>query len=140
MKRIIALISALLMLVSLASCSEPTKPGEFEQGPVETAQGKIISGLGITQENSRIVAYTGTNEYVRYVVVFYEDGQRVDEVTHMFYTSDISYAKAKESFEGNKNVTEISDESRYISYWSGVALYGTYAEDLELIGKEYVIK
>lgn len=140
MKRIIALISALLMMISLASCSEPTKPGEFEQGPVETAQGKIIASLGITQKNSRIVAYQGTNDYVRYVVVFYEDGRRVDEVTHMFYTSDISYAKAKENFEGNKNVTEITDESRYISYWSGVALYGTYEEDLELIEKEYTIK
>lgn len=140
MKKIIALIAAFLMILPLASCTEPTKPGEFEQGPVETAQGKIISGLGITQENSRIVAYVGTNEYVRYVVVFYENGRKVDEVTHMFYTSDISYAKAKETFEGNKNVTEMIDESRYISYWSGVALYGTYAEDLELISKEYAIK
>ena len=140
MKRIIALVSALLLLLSLASCSEPTKPGEFEQGPVEKAQGKIIASLGITQENSRIVAYEGTNEYVRYVCVFYENGRRTDEVTHMFYTSDISYAKAKENFEGNKSVTEINDESRYISYWSGVALYGTYADDLELISQKYVIK
>lgn len=140
MKRIIALFSLLLMILSLAACKEPTKPGEFEQGPVETAQGEIISSLGITQENSRIVAYIGTNEYVRYVVAFYENGVKVDEVTHMFYTSDISYANAKEAFEGNKNVTEISDESRYISYWSGVALYGSYSMDLELISKEYAIK
>lgn len=140
MKRIIALISAFLMLFSLASCSEPTKPGEFEQGPIEKAQGEIISSLGITQENSRIVAYECTNEYVRYVCVFYENGIKTDEVTHMFYTSDIPFAKAKENFEGNKNVTEITDESRYISYWSGVALYGTYAEDLELISQKFVIK
>ena len=67
MKRIIALISAFLMLFSLASCSEPTKPGEFEQGPVEKAQGEIISSLGITQENSRIVAYECTNEYSKHI-------------------------------------------------------------------------
>lgn len=140
MKKIIALISAFLMLFTLASCSEPTKPGEFEQGAVETAQQKIISGLGITQENSRIVAYEGTNDYVRYICVFYENGVKTNEVSHMFYTNDVAFAKAKENFEGNKNVTEITDESRYISYWSGVALYGTYAEDLELVGKNYVIK
>ena len=140
MKKIIALISALLMVLSLVSCAEPTKPGEFEQGPVETAQGKIIAGLGITQKDSRIVAFLGTNEYLRYVVCFYENGIKTDEVTHMFYTSDIAFEKAKESFEGNKNVTEITDESRYIAYWSGVGLYGTYEEDLKLIEKEYMIK
>ncbi|MBQ3007406.1 MAG: hypothetical protein IJD78_07590 [Clostridia bacterium] len=140
MKRIIALISTLLMIVSLASCSEPTKPGEFEQGPVEIAQNEIISGLGITQKDSRIVAFLGTNEYLRYVVCFYENGIKTDEITHMFYTSDISFENAKKTFEGNKNVTEITDESRYISYWSGVALYGTYEEDLKLIEKEYMIK
>lgn len=140
MKKIIAVISMILVLLSLASCSEPTAPGEFEQGPVETAQGKIIASLGITIKDSRIVAYEGTNSYVKYVVVFYEDGHRVDEVTHMFYTSDISYENAKKEMENNKYVTQIEDESRYISYWSGVALYGTFDEDLKLIEKDYTIK
>ncbi|MBQ2847207.1 MAG: hypothetical protein IJE74_03015 [Clostridia bacterium] len=140
MKRIIALFSALIMLFFLASCDKSVNPGDFEPSPVEAAQSKIIAGLGITQENSRIVAYQGTNDYVKYVVVFYENGKRTDEVTHMFYTNDIAFEKANEVLNGKSHVTEIRPEARYISYWSGVAYYGDYAQDLELVKAEYTIK
>lgn len=140
MKRIISLFSALLMLFSLASCDNTVKPDDFEPSPVEAAQGKIIAGLGITRENSRIVGFQGTNDYVRYVVVFYENGQRTDEVTHMFYTNDIAFEKASKALDGKSHVTEIRPEARYISFWSGVAYYGDYAQDLELVKAEYTIK
>lgn len=140
MKRIIAFMLALLMMFSFASCSNQPKPGEVEPSPVEKAQGKLIAGLGITQDDSRIVGYQGTNEYIKYVVVYYENGIKSDEVTHMFYITDTAFENAEKEMKGNPDVTQIDAEKRYISYWSGVALYGTYAEDLEIIKADYTIK
>lgn len=140
MKRIIAFITAVFMLFSFAACSNQPKPGEVEPNPVEKAQSKIIASLGITQEGSRIVAYQGTNDYVKYVVVYYENGVRTDEVTHMLYTNDVAFEAAKEEMSSDPDVTEINDEKRYISYWSGNAVYGEYAKDLEIIKSGYSLK
>lgn len=141
MKKIIALISAFVMLFSLASCAQPApQPGDVEMTPVEEAQMKIINGLGITQQDSRIVAYECVSDYVKYVVVYYENGVRKDEVTHMFYTNDNAFNAAKEEMNGKAEVTEISAEKRYISFWSGYAYDGNYAKDLELIKENYTIK
>lgn len=141
MKKIIALISALVLIFSLASCSDSTpKLGDVEPTPVEKAQTKIINGLGITIQDSRIVAHEDTNDYVKYVVVYYENGKKTDEVTHMFYTNENSFAAANEEMNGKSEVTQIDAEKRYISFWSGNAYYGTYAEDLELIKEDYIIK
>lgn len=141
MKKIIALISAFVLLFSLASCADPApKPGDVEPSPVEKAQSKLIAGLGITQQDSRIVAYQGTNDYIKYVVVYYENGVKTDEVTHMFYTNENSFEDASEEMSGKSEVTQIDAEKRYISYWSGVAYYGVYDQDLELIRAEYKIK
>lgn len=141
MKKIIALISAFVMLLSFASCQQPApQPGEVEPSPVEKAQTDIINSLGITQQDSRIVAYKGENDHVKYVVVYYENGVRTDEVTHMFYTSEDAFAAAKEKMEGKFEVTEIDEEKRYISYWSGDAYFGNYAQDLEKIKENYTIK
>lgn len=141
MKKIIALISAFVMLFSFASCQQPApKPGDVEMTPVEKAQTDIINSLGITQQDSRIVAYQSESDYVRYVVVYYENGVRKDEVTHMFYTHENPFNAAKAEMEGKSEVTEIDAEKRYISYWSGYAYHGTYAEDLELIKENFTIK
>ncbi len=140
MKRIIAFITAVFMLFSFSACSNQPKLGEVEPNQVEKAQGKIISSFGITQDGSRIVAYQGTNDYVKYVVVYYENGVRTDEVTHMFYTNDVAFEAAKEEMSGDPDVTKIDDEKRYISYWSGNAVYGEYAKDLEIIKSEYNLK
>ena len=141
MKKIIALISALVMLISFASCQQPPpQPGDVEPSPVEKAQTDIINSLGITWQDSRIVAYECVSDYVKYVVVYYENGVRKDEVTHMFYTNDNAFNAAKEELEGKSEVTEISEEKRYISYWSGYAYHGTYAQDLELIKEKFTIK
>ncbi len=140
MKKIIALISAFVMLFSFASCQQPPQPGDVEPSPVEKAQTDIINSLGITWQDSRIVAYECVSDYVKYVVVYYEDGVRKDEVTHMFYTNDNAFNAAKEEMEGKSEVTEISEEKRYISYWSGYAYHGTYEQDLELIKEKFTIK
>lgn len=140
MKRIIAFAAAIFMLFSFASCSSQPKPGEVEPNPVEKAQKQIISSFGITQKDSRIVAYQGTNDYVKYVVVYYENGIRTDEVTHMFYTNDVAFEAAKEEMSENPHITEIADEKRYISYWSGLSAYGEYEKDLEIIKSEYTLK
>ncbi len=141
MKRIVALISAFVMLFSFASCQQPApQPGDVEPTPVEKAQNDIINSLGITQQDSRIVAYECVSDYVKYVVVYYENGVRKDESTHMFYTNDNAFNAAKEKMEGKSEVTEISEEKRYITYWSGDAYYGNYAQDLEVIKEKYTIK
>lgn len=141
MKKIIALISAFVMLFSFASCQQPAPmPGDVEPTPVEKAQMDIINSLGITQENSRIVAYQSESDYVKYVVVYYENGVRKDEVTHMFYTHENPFNAAKSEMEGKSEVTEIDAEKRYISYWSGYAYHGNYAQDLELIKEDFTIK
>lgn len=141
MKRIIALISAFVMLFSLASCQQPApKPGDVEMTPVEKAQTDIINSLGITQQDSRIVAYQCESDYVKYVVVYYENGVKKDEVTHMFYTHENPFNAAKAEMEGKSEVTEIDDEKRYISHWSGYAYHGNYAQDLELIKEDFTIK
>ena len=141
MKRIIALISAIVMLLSFASCQQPApKPGDVEMTPVEKAQTDIINSLGITQKDSRIVAYECQSDYVKYVVVYYENGIKKDEATHMFSTHENPFNAAKEKMEGKSEVTEIDAEKRYISFWSGNAYYGNYAQDLELIKEDFIIK
>lgn len=140
MKKIIAFISAVFMLFSFASCNNEVQIGDTVPDEVEQAQGKIIASLGITQKDSRIVAYQCENDYVKYVVAYYKNGQKTDESTHMFYTNDNAFNDAKEKMKDKDEVTEISEEKRYITYWSGVAYYATYAEDLELISSEYEIK
>lgn len=140
MKRIIAFMSVLLIMFSFVSCSNQPEPGEVEPSPVEKAQGQIIAGLGVTRNDSRIVGYQGTNDYVKYVVVYYENGIKTDEVTHMFYITDAAFEEAEQEMSGKSHVTQVDAEKRYISYWSGVALYGTYAEDLEIIKADYTIK
>ncbi|MBR5562270.1 MAG: hypothetical protein IKW12_03880 [Clostridia bacterium] len=141
MKKIIALISAFVMLLSFASCRKPApQPGDVEPSPIEKAQTDIINSLGITQKDSRIVAYECVNDYVKYVVVYYENGVKTDEETHMFYTNEPAFNAAKEKLEGKSEVTELNADIRYISYWSGDAFNGNYEQDLEKIKENYTIK
>lgn len=140
MKKTIAIVSALLLIFTLVSCSGQPKPGKTEPSPVEKAQGKIIAGLGITQKDSRIVAFHGANDHIKYVVIYYENGIKNDEVTHMFYFTDSAFENAEKEMKDSPHVTQIDAEKRYISYWSGVALYGTYEQDLEAVKVDYTIK
>ena len=139
MKKIIALISALLIIISLAACSANPKPGEVEPSPIEKAQGEIISSFGFTKENIRIVAYEGTNDYVKYIVAVYNDGKRADERTHYFYTHDVAFEAGSAELKNATDV-EIDPEKRYISYKTYVAVSGDYKTDLEIIKQEYTVR
>lgn len=137
MKKLISAVLAVLLLASLCSCAP--KPGEMEQSPESIAQSEIIGTLGRTIKDSRIVAYSDENDYVKYIVVFYENGKKADEVTHYFYNNDIAFERDKPGFEGEKELV-VEDEKRYISFKSNEAAAGIYSEDRKIIEQSYKIK
>ncbi len=138
MKKIIALISAVLILFSLAACNR-VKPGEVEPSPVEKAQGEIISSLGNTNIDRRIVAYQATNDYIRYISVVYEDGKKVSEDTHYFFITEHSFREYSEKLSNAAGLV-IDAEKQYLTYKSAEANTGSYETDLSLIRKEYTVK
>ncbi len=139
MKRIIALISALLMIFSLASCHKPPQADGSKSDPAEIAQADIIAGFGITQKDSRIVAYTTDNGYLKYIVAYYEDGVKTNEFVHFFYTNDEYFDSGTERFKNAAGVT-MEKEKRYLSYRTLDLNTGSYDTDLEFVKKSYTVK
>lgn len=139
MKKFIAIIAAAVMLLCTAACSSLPEPGEVEQSPETIAQMEIISSFGITLKDSRIVASQDQNDYVKYVVVNYEDGVKKSEQTYYFYNNDTAYALAKKEKAEEKNITFV-DESRYTVQDSGTANTGSYDGDYMLLGKDHIFR
>ena len=137
MKRIISAVLAALLLLSLCSCAP--QAGELEQSPEAIAQSEIIGTLGRTIKDSRIVAYSDENDYVKYIVVYYENGKKTDEETHYFYNNDLAFDRDKPGFEGETELV-VEDEKRYISFKSNEAVGGSYIEDRKIIEQSYKIK
>ena len=137
MKRIISAVLTALLLLSLCSCAP--QAGELEQSPQAIAQSEIIGTLGRTIKDSRIVAYSDENDYVKYIVVYYENGKKTDEETHYFYNNDLAFGRDKPGFEGETELV-VEDEKRYISFKSNEAVGGSYSEDRKIIEQSYKIK
>ena len=137
MKRIISAVLTALLLISLCSCAP--QAGELEQSPQAIAQSEIIGTLGRTIKDSRIVAYSDENDYVKYIVVYYENGKKTDEETHYFYNNDLAFGRDKPGFEGETELV-VEDEKRYISFKSNEAVGGSYSEDRKIIEQSYKIK
>lgn len=149
MKRTISLLMVAAMLIGLCACgnSQQTQSGmvgngaQDETSPYDVLQYKVIGKLGITVENSRIVAMESSPEgYVRYIVVRYNgNGEKTGELSYFFCLSDQTFDKLVEENKENAAV-QVYESERYITIPSNLANKGVYAQDLEILRKDYDIK
>lgn len=139
MKKLISIFSAAVFMLLLCSCGSSDTPGKVDQDPVSEAQSEIIASLGITVENSRIVVYEDANNYVKYVVAYYENSLKTQETVHYFYNNEEAFSKDKKSFEGVDGA-EIDASKRYIKLASAEANSGSYSGDKTLLSEKYKIK
>ena len=139
MKKIIAFISALLILLSLSACSGAPKPGEVEPSPVEKAQREIIDSLSFTIPDRRIVACESTNDYVKYIVALYENGNKIAEDTHYFLISEASIKQYPKQYKDAEGFL-YDEEKCYITFKSYFVDTGSYQTDLEKLKSLYDIK
>ena len=149
MKRIVSLLMIAAMLVGLCACGNPqqTQSGmvgngaQDETSPYGVLQSKVIGTLGITVENSRIVATESSPEgYVRYIVVRYNgSGEKTGELSYFFCLSDQTFDNLVEENKENTAVKVYEDE-RYLTIPSNHANKGIYAQDLEILKKDFDIK
>lgn len=139
MKKAIAAILAVLVLVLTASCGAAPKIGEVEQSPETLVQMQLISTFGTTQKDRRIVASDDENEYVKYVVLEYENGKKTSEKTYYFYNNDTSFALAKKNYADNEAIT-FCDEGRYTVENTSDFNFDSYDEDYMSLGKNYIFR
>lgn len=139
MKKLISLFWAAAAMLLLCSCTGGNTQGEVEKDPVSEAQTEIIATLGITVENSRIVAYENENNYVKYIVAYYDNSLKTQEIVHYFYNNNEAFNKDKKSFEGVDGA-EIDASKRYIRLASAEANTGSYSTDKAKLAKKYIIK
>lgn len=148
MKRIICLIMAATTLLCFCACGDQQPQGgmvghggQDETSPYDILQSNVIGTLGITVENSRIVAMKSSPEgYVRYVVVRYnENGEKTGELSYFFCLSDQTFDKLVEENKDN-TAAKVYESERYITIPSNLASKGVYTQDLEILRKDYFIK
>lgn len=148
MKRIFAVVTMLAVLLSFAACNskkDPNKvsgvydPSAVTQNETAAKQENIIAeSFGVSVENKRIVGYIGENEYVKYIIVEYDDlGNYRKGQEHYLYHSETAYNAALLKY-GN-TVIEQDDGALYLSVASGFA-GSTYQADFEKLDKLYSIK
>ena len=139
MKKLISLFLAVAAMLLLCSCADGDAQGKVENDPISQAQSEIIATLGITVENSRIVAYENANNYVKYIVAYYDNSLKTQEIVHYFYNNNEAFNKDKKNFEGVDGA-EIDASRRYIRLASAEANTGSYSTDKALFEKKYNIK
>lgn len=139
MKKFISVILLLCaMLGALTACSVKNGDGEISQIPVNDAQLDKIASFGITYKTQRIVVYAHANNYVKYVVADYENEKKTAECSYYFYNNEEAYGKAKAELKGT--TAQFDDSAWLVSLGEGLAAYGKFEADLELLGKDYTVK
>ncbi|MBQ8015014.1 MAG: hypothetical protein IJ264_02385 [Clostridia bacterium] len=137
MKRFLSVVLIALAFLSFSACKDSS---EFEQDPVTLLQNDVIATFGISQTDKKIVSYLGENNYVKYILIRYENGSKVSEVTHYFYNNDADFEDAQELYASDSAVT-IDAEKRHISMLSAEIHEGSYKADCEkLESKGFHIK
>lgn len=140
MKKLICAVFALCMLFSLSSCNK--KGGDLpdsQQNPVVLEQKKEIDALGVTEQNKKLVVFTHTNEYVKYIVAnYFEDGTKKDETVYLYYISEYCYQQDLPKF-ANLGITA-NDDLWLISYSDNNADTGAFAGDYDKLCADYYIK
>lgn len=142
MKRIASVLLLLVLLFSVSACGKVKAPdGVVNEAGRELAekQMEVINTFGRTQTDDRIVAYQGENEYLKYVIVYYEDGVRKEEYTHYLVFGDTAYQRMKAQYADVPEVL-IEDETHHIRFRSAEAYGSSYAEDLEIIKANYDLR
>lgn len=147
MKRILAVLSVLVLALSFAACGSKDSgtvsgiydPDAVTQNPTAQKQSKVIAeNFGVSIENKRIVGYEGEDDFVRYIIIEYDDfGNYRKGQEHYLYHNADAYKAAIDKY-GNA-VIEHDDEALYLSVAAGFA--GTnYDVDFEKLDKLYKIK
>lgn len=147
MKRILAVLSVLVLALSFAACGSKNNgtvsgvydPDAVTQNPTVQKQNDVIAeNFGVSVENKRIVGYVGEDDFVRYIIIEYDDaGNYRKGQEHYLYHSADAYDAAISQY--GDAVIEHNDDALYLSVASGFA--GTnYDEDFEKLDKLYRIK
>lgn len=150
MKKFFAMISVLLVLLSLTACksgkSDPkTKVVPYESEAVSQAEmvekqnQKIAENFGVSIKNKIIIGYIGENEYVKYIVTEYDEatGNYRKGQEHYLFHSETAYKTALLKY--GDSYAEKDDDAWYLVVASGFA--GTnYSADFERLDKDYKIK
>ena len=143
MKRISCILIMVALLMSLNGCRWINNPGngttELSQSEMAAKQMEVINTFGRTQTDDRIVAFQGENEYLKYVIVYYENGVRKEEYTHYLVFGDAAYERIKAQYADVPEVL-IEDETHHIRFRSAEAVGSNYAEDLEIIKQNYELR
>lgn len=150
MKKILAMISVLSVMLSFAACSSSKKdpkttvvPYESDavtQSPIAEKQNqKVAEKFGVSIENKIIVGCIGENEYVKYIVTEYDEatGNYRKGQEHYLFHSESAYKAALLKY--GDSYAEKDDDAWYLVVASGFA--GTnYSADFEKLDKDYDIK
>ncbi len=137
MKKIISVLFVLLTVLSLSACKDSF---EFKQDPVTLLQNDVIATFGISRDDKKIVSYIGENNYVKYILIKYENGSKINEVTHYFYNNDTDFEEAKKLYTLDSSVI-IDSEKRHISMLSAEIHEGSYSADCRMLeSKGYTVK
>ena len=149
MRRIISLLMVAAMLIGLCACGNSEQPqsglvgdgAQDETSPYGVLQSEVIGTLGITVENSRIVATESNDKgYVRYIVVRYNNkGEKTGELSYFFCLSDQTFDNMVEENKENTAV-QVYENERYLTIPTNLANKGIYAQDLEILKKDYHIR
>lgn len=135
MKRIIALVTVLLLLFGFSACKnkEGTVEPSMYMNEQESKQQLIIGSFGISAEGRRIVGYKVVDgSHLEYIVVEYnkDTGEKKSEAVHCFYYNESYYERAKSQLSENAAAT-CDDDSLYIKMASkNVANTGEYDTDV----------
>lgn len=147
MKRFLAMFSVLAVILSFAACSskDPNKvsgvydPNAVTQNPTAQKQEDVIAeNFGVSIENRRIVGFVGEDDFVRYIIIEYDDlGNYRKGQEHYLYHNADAYKAAIHQY--GDAVIEHNDGALYLSVASGFA-GSTYEEDFEKLDALYRIK
>lgn len=140
MKKFFCIAFVICLLFGFSSCKK--KGGDLpdsQQNPVVLEQKKEIDALGVTETNKKLVVFTHTNEYVKYIVAnYYENGTKKDETVYLYYISEYCYKQALSEFEGVEIKT---DNSLWlISYADNSCNTGAFSGDYDKLEEDYYIK
>ncbi len=125
-------------VLCLAACNR-TEPGEFEQSPITVAQMDIVSTFGVSETDTRLVAYENGVNYLKYIVVEYAKGTKLSETTHLFYYDDIAFKAFCDELT-DEEIIEKKNDIFYVKIKSNLANNSNYAKDLEKLQRKYIVK
>lgn len=145
MKRILYAALAVIMIMSMASCSngggqKVELDPNLSQSNLGAKQQEIMDTFGVSITDSSIVGYRPADQYLEYIVIKYENGKKTGEATHYFYSDESYFANALAEYgEDNPAITS-DEEACYIKIASNNADTGKYASDLEKIKADFTVK